>query len=116
MPFPDYHWDLQHLLADGDWMSVHRLDTATFRGVVATGRVTSAQELAIYRVYNSKIVDRWGDLDSMARDDLTRSVGPGGSVSVTTGRCDPSLIGPGCAPGGSVLDGSSLVTTMPRQE
>ena len=30
--FPDYHWDLQHLLVDGDWLSAHLIDTGTHTG------------------------------------------------------------------------------------
>lgn len=27
--FPDYHWDLQHLLVDGEWVAAHLIDTGT---------------------------------------------------------------------------------------
>ncbi|GAA1618430.1 hypothetical protein GCM10009789_85420 [Kribbella sancticallisti] len=73
--FPDYHWDLLHLLVDGDWMSAHLNDTGThagtFLGVPATGRAISAPELAIYRTEGGKIVECWGDLGSSVRDQLT---------------------------------------------
>lgn len=26
--FPDYHWDLQHLLVDGEWIAAHFIDTS----------------------------------------------------------------------------------------
>lgn len=73
--FPDYHWDLRHLLIDGDRLSAHLIDTGThagtFLGVPATGRAISAQEFAIYRVHRGKIVECWGDLGSSVRDQLT---------------------------------------------
>jgi predicted ester cyclase len=73
--FPDYHWELRHLLVDGDWLSAHLIDTGThagtFLGVPATGRAVTAQELAIYRVDRGRIVECWGDLGSAVRDQLT---------------------------------------------
>jgi predicted ester cyclase len=73
--FPDYHWDLRHLLVDGNWLSARLNDTGThsgiFLGVPATGRAISVQELAIYRVDSGRIVECWGDLGSAVRDQLT---------------------------------------------
>ena len=61
--FPDYHWDLRHLLIDGCWLSAHFLDTGTHRGaflgVPATGRLVTVQEFAVYRVESDKIVEVW---------------------------------------------------------
>ncbi|MFC0627850.1 ester cyclase [Kribbella deserti] len=79
--FPDYHWDLQHLLVDGDWLSAHLIDTAThtgtpFLGIAATGRLIRIHELAIYRLDNRRIIDCWGDLGSAARDHLTQGSPP----------------------------------------
>jgi predicted ester cyclase len=72
--FPDYHWDLRHLLVDGNRLSAHLIDTgthtSTFLGVPATGRTISVPELAIYRVDSHKIVECWGDLGSTVRDQL----------------------------------------------
>lgn len=73
--FPDYRWDLRHLLVDGPWLSArltgNGTHAGTFLGVPATGRVVSTQELAIYRVDQGKIVESWGDLGSTVRDELT---------------------------------------------
>jgi predicted ester cyclase len=73
--FPDYHWDLEHLLVDGSWLSAQLTDTGThvgtFLGVPATGREISAQELAMYRVDRGRIVESWGDLGFVVRDQLT---------------------------------------------
>ncbi|MFL6120253.1 ester cyclase [Actinophytocola sp.] len=73
--FPDYHWDLRHLLVDGDWLSARLTGTGThagtFLGVAATGRVISTTELAMYRVDGGRIVESWGDLGSTVRDELT---------------------------------------------
>lgn len=76
--FPDYHWDLRRLLVDGNWLSARLTDTGTqagtFRGIPATGRAISIQELAVYRVEHGKIVECWGDLGSAVRDELAWSV------------------------------------------
>lgn len=51
--FPNYRWDLKHLLVDGDWVAAHFFDTGThlgtFLGTPTTGRAVSTQEFAIYR-------------------------------------------------------------------
>jgi predicted ester cyclase len=50
--FPDYQWELQHLLVDGQWLAARLYGTGThtgpFRGIAATGRVIRTQELVIY--------------------------------------------------------------------
>jgi predicted ester cyclase len=57
--YPDFHWDLHHLLIDGHWLSAHLIDTYT----TPSGRTTSLQELAMYHVNGGRIVQVWGDLD-----------------------------------------------------
>ena len=72
--FPDYHWDLRRLLADGSWLSAHLSNTGThagtFREVPATGRTIATMELALYRTEGGKIVGSWGDLGATVRDHL----------------------------------------------
>ena len=52
--FADYHWDLQRLLVDDQWLAARLCGTGThtgtFRGIAATGREIRTQELVIYRV------------------------------------------------------------------
>jgi predicted ester cyclase len=73
--FADYHWDLQRLLVDDQWLAARLYGTGThtgtFRGIAATGREIRTQELVIYRVADRKIVECWGDLGSTVRDELT---------------------------------------------
>ncbi|TCC07760.1 ester cyclase [Kribbella soli] len=57
--YPDFHWDLRHLLIDGGWLSAHLIDTYT----APAGRSVSLQELAMYHVKDGRIVQVWGDLD-----------------------------------------------------
>ena len=68
--FPDYRWDLRHVLVDGEWVSGHFIDTGTHRGtflgVPATGRAVTAQEFAVYRVPNGRIAEVWGTADDLA--------------------------------------------------
>jgi steroid delta-isomerase-like uncharacterized protein len=67
--FPDYRWDLQHLLVDGDWIAAHFADTGTHRGtafgVPATGRTVRTQEFAFYRIEDGKIVEVWVTADDL---------------------------------------------------
>jgi len=67
--FPDFHWELRHLIVEGDWMSAHLEDTGTARD----GRAIVLQEFALYRlaagriaagrIAAGRIAAVWGDLD-----------------------------------------------------
>jgi len=67
--FPDYRWELRHLLIEDCWISAHFHDTGTHRaiylGVPATGRSVSTQEFALYRLRNDKIVEVWVTADDL---------------------------------------------------
>ena len=56
-PFPDYRWEVRHLLVDGDRMSAHFTDTGMH---TPTGRTIDTQEFAVYRIADGKIVEVWG--------------------------------------------------------
>jgi predicted ester cyclase len=56
---PDFHWDLRHLLVDGDWLAAHLFDTGTH---APTGCPVSTHEFAVYRLSDGKIAEVWGDL------------------------------------------------------
>jgi predicted ester cyclase len=56
-PFPDYRWEVRHLLVDGDRMSAHFADTGVH---MPTGRTIDTQEFAVYRIADGKIVEVWG--------------------------------------------------------
>jgi predicted ester cyclase len=64
--FPDFRWELRHLLIDGSWIAAHLVDhgthTGMFRGLSATGRAVTTQEFAFYRIAAGKIAEVWGDL------------------------------------------------------
>ena len=68
--FPDYRWDLQHLLVDGDWIAAHFLDSGRhsghFLGVAATGRHVQTQEFSFYRVADGLIVEVWVAADNLS--------------------------------------------------
>ena len=66
--FPDYRWDLRHLVVEGPWIAAHFVDTGThrgaFRGVPPTGRPVTTHEFAMYRVDRSRIVGVWVTADN----------------------------------------------------
>jgi aspartyl-tRNA synthetase len=69
--FPDYHWDLRHLLIDGDRIAAHFEDTGThlgdpFLGVRASGRRVRTQEFAFYRLVTGRIAEVWVTADNLA--------------------------------------------------
>jgi predicted ester cyclase len=68
--FPDYRWDLRHLLVDGSWVAAHFIDAGTHRGaflgVAATGRSVTTQEFAFYRVDEHRIREVWVTADDLS--------------------------------------------------
>jgi predicted ester cyclase len=62
--FPDYRWDLQHLVVDPPWIAAHLSDTGThhapFLGIEPTGRSVSIEEFAVYRIEGGRIAEVWG--------------------------------------------------------
>jgi predicted ester cyclase len=67
--FPDYRWDLRHLLIDGECIAAHFVDTGTHRGeflgAPATGRAVTTQEFAVYRVEAGRIAEVWVTADNL---------------------------------------------------
>lgn len=72
--FPDYHWDLQQVVVEGDMVCARLAGRGThtgpFDGIAPTGATVSVQELVVYRVTAGKIVRCWGDLFPVVRDAL----------------------------------------------
>jgi predicted ester cyclase len=66
--FPDYRWELRHLLADGDVIAAHFADSGTHRGVYLgvppTGRLVRTDEFAFYRVADGRIAEVWVTADN----------------------------------------------------
>lgn len=62
--FPDYRWELRHLMVDGAWIAAHLADTGTHRraflDVQATGRSVRTHEFAFYSVDAGRIAEVWG--------------------------------------------------------
>ena len=77
--FPDYRWELQDLVVEGDTIAARLTGrgthTGTFVGLAPTGRSITIQELVVYRFADGKIVRCWGDLFPVVRDALTASAG-----------------------------------------
>ena len=66
--FPDYRWDLRHLVVEGPWIAAHFVDTGThrgtFRGAPPTGRSVTTQEFAMYRLEHGLIAEVWVTADN----------------------------------------------------
>ena len=61
--FPDWHFDLRALIAEGDLVVAHMPYSGTHRqpilGVPATGRTCVVDEMVIFRVDGGKIGEAW---------------------------------------------------------
>jgi len=67
--FPDLRYTLEDLIAEGDrvvarwrWDATHK---GTFLGIPATGQSAPVTGMAIYRLSEGKIVERWVELDRL---------------------------------------------------
>ena len=62
--FPDYRWELHHLVIETPWIAAHFANSGTHReaflGVQATGRSVAIPEFAFYRVDAGRIAEVWG--------------------------------------------------------
>ena len=61
--FPDWHFDLRALIAEGDLVVAHMPYSGTHRqaivGVPATGRSCLVDEIVIFRIESEKIGEAW---------------------------------------------------------
>lgn len=68
--FPDYHWELQHLIIQANWLSARFTDTGTHRGLFlgapASGKKIRVFELALYRFEQDKIAEVWVTADNIS--------------------------------------------------
>lgn len=67
---PDFEWEIQRILVDGDRLSAHLIDTGTptkeWNGAKPTGASFSVAELAIYRVVDGRFVEMFNIFDAAA--------------------------------------------------
>ena len=67
--FPDAQTKTEDLIAEGDKVAERYLFTGTnagpFMGAPATGRKVQIESMSIYRIANGKIVEHWGENDTM---------------------------------------------------
>jgi steroid delta-isomerase-like uncharacterized protein len=68
--FPDWHEDVEDVIAEGDKVWVRLTYTGThsgvFRGVAPTGKQISITGLMIYRIADGKLVEGWDLSDYLA--------------------------------------------------
>ena len=67
--FPDIHFDIEHLIAEGDLAMVrftgHGTHQGEIMGIPATGREVAFSGVVILRFANGKMVERWEEFDMM---------------------------------------------------
>src|SRR3954464_5576700 len=66
--FPDYQWELRHLLVDGDVIAAHFAGSGTHRGrwldAEPTDRIVRTDEFAFYRIAEGRIAEVWVTADN----------------------------------------------------
>lgn len=67
--FPDWHIDIEDLIAEGDKVVVratgHGTHRGEFMGISPTGKRVSVRWIAIYRVEYGKLVEHWQNIDDL---------------------------------------------------
>ncbi|MFD2357326.1 ester cyclase [Nonomuraea ferruginea] len=65
---PDFHWEIQELVADGDRVAARLVDTGTpvkeWNGLAPTGASVSFAETAFYRVEDGRFKSMWYLMDA----------------------------------------------------
>ncbi len=68
--FPDGHWKIEDLFAEGDKVVIRWKMDAThqheFRGIAPGGKPVTINGITILRIADGKIMERWVNWDSMA--------------------------------------------------
>ena len=68
--FPDLHWDIEDMIAEGDKVVTRLTGYAThqgeFMGVPPTGKQVKCRSFDISRIIGDKIVEHWGLLDELS--------------------------------------------------
>jgi steroid delta-isomerase-like uncharacterized protein len=74
--FPDWHWEMRHIVVDDDNIVVQFTVTGThlgtFQGIEATGRRVSVSEFTRYHLDGGKFAEVWDLLDM---DALLKQIG-----------------------------------------
>ena len=82
--FPDWHWEIRHIVVDGENIAVHFTVTGThrgpFQGIEATGRRVTTSEFTFYHIEDGKFAEVW-DLTDM--DAVMRQIRQGEAPSTT---------------------------------
>jgi predicted ester cyclase len=81
--FPDVHFVIEDMTAEGDWVATRVTGRAThlgrpFMGIEPTGKRITWSSFGVFRVADNKIVEHYGQPDLMGlREQLTAPVEPG---------------------------------------
>jgi steroid delta-isomerase-like uncharacterized protein len=67
--FPDLHIAIDHVICDGDYVSIRSHVTGTqlgtYRGIPATGRRIAQSQLHMFRVDDGRIGESWQEIDGL---------------------------------------------------
>lgn len=66
--FPDLKWTIEHLIAEGDLVSVyltgHGTHQGEFQGIAPTGKSVTFEGMGIIRIADGKVAERWNIQDA----------------------------------------------------
>ncbi|WP_433306556.1 ester cyclase [Actinoplanes sp. CA-030573] len=66
--FPDYTWEIRHVVRQAPWLAVHLHDRGTrhrpFLGAPGDRSPVETDEFAMYRIAGGRIAELWGTADN----------------------------------------------------
>lgn len=93
--FPDAHWTIDDLVADGNEVAgivtLRGTHTGEYRGVPPTGKEVNITGVVIFRVDEGRVVERWGGFDALG---LLEQIGIGAQMGQAMRQRPPSPAGP----------------------
>ena len=61
--FPDWSEEIEHIVAEGDFVTIHYVSRGTnkgsFQGNPPTGKSNMIHEMSIFRIVDNKIAEQW---------------------------------------------------------
>ena len=67
--FPDIHFSVEDMIAEGDKvvsrLTMHGTHRGDFQGIAPTGKSITQTGIDILRIVGGKVVERWGEFDNL---------------------------------------------------
>jgi len=84
VPFPDFQYTMEDIVAEGDKVAIRWSGRAThkgeFMGIAPTGKQVTMTGISIIRIVDGKIVEEWGEMDMLSMMQQVGVIPPAGQT------------------------------------